>query len=475
MCLVVFRYLDRFFRKNMQNLTIAQIQNKPVFSGNKNGGVGNLSVFTDPEVKTHEEKKRNTAIKKALGIAGGVALVGILLSPKFIPHSAKNKIMQKIKGMENEKLKNTMTNGLEYFKNIGINFTGVKDNFCDKLKDTKIVGKPYSWLLKKSSWLYTTGGVSTAKKVGAKPRKYFSYLAKNASDIKGKLDPAKLAKEVEVDGVTKTLGTWLDDITKLSTENASDFAKKFSADEVDKIAKGLNNSFEGMGGKYRSSVISRFKKGNWRDLYKVSIYDDLYSNKAHAEAIENLVEGSLKNNSKIKSILSAIKNSGEIGAKDMYGNLDMVFSCADKSTKKCKDFFSVDLFEKLREIKGGNAATDFIFTVGVPLGGYLFANSKAKTKEDKTSLALTTGIPFALGIGGMVFSTYNVIAGWKAMVIGGIITAISSIAGKTADKIYRKNHNLEESTLPTFNLPDRFENSGLAKTVETGIETVLNS
>lgn len=459
----------------MQNLTVTQIQNKPVFSGNRNFDGGNLSIFTDPEVKTHEEKKRNTTIKKALGIAGGVAVLGLLLSPKFIPQSTKNNIMKKIKGMENEKLKNTITTGLDYFKNIGINFTGVKDNFCDKLKETKFIGKPYTWLLKGSSNLYTSGGVSTAKKVGAKPKKYFNYLTQNANSIKEKLDPAKLAKEIEVDGVTKNLGSWLDDIAKLSKENADDFAKNFNADEVDKIAKNLNDSFEGIGAKYRSSVISRFKKGSWRDLYKVSIYDDLYSNKQHAEKIENLVENSLNNNAKIKSILSAVKDSGEIGAKDMYANLDIVFSHADKNTKKCKDFFSVDLFEKLREIKGGNAATDFIFTVGVPLGGYLYANSKAKTKEDKTSLALTTGIPFALGIGGMVFSTYNVIAGWKAMVIGGIITALSSITGKAADKIYRKNHNLEDSTLPTFNLPNRFENSGLAKTLETGVETVLNS
>ena len=133
------------------------------------------------------------------------------------------------------------------------------------------------------------------------------------------------------------------------------------------------------------------------------------------------------------------------------------------------------MFEKLREIKGGNAATDVIFTGGVPLGAYLFANSKAKTKEDKTSLALTTGIPLGLGILGTIYSTCKVIAGWKALLVGGAITILSSIAGKTADRIYRKKHNLGESTLPTLNIPEQIENSGLAKTIETGVETVLDS
>ena len=163
------------------------------------------------------------------------------------------------------------------------------------------------------------------------------------------------------------------------------------------------------------------------------------------------------------------------GKKDVYFDLEHVFRGAEKNTRKCKEFFSADLFEKLREIKGGNAATDVIFTGGVPLGAYLFANSKAKTKEDKTSLALTTGIPLGLGILGTIYSTCKVIAGWKALIVGGAITILSSIAGKTADRIYRKKHNLGESTLPTLNIPEQIENSGLAKTIETGVETVLDS
>ena len=91
------------------------------------------------------------------------------------------------------------------------------------------------------------------------------------------------------------------------------------------------------------------------------------------------------------------------------------------------------------------------------------------------SIAMTTGIPVALGVGGVIYSTLKLVAGWKALILGGAITVLSSIAGKTADKIYRKNNNLEESTLPTFNIPNPIENSGLAKTIETGVETVLDT
>ncbi len=459
----------------MQNLTVRQIQNKTAFSGSNSADTRNLSIFTETGVKTNEEKKRNKTIKTAFGIAGGVVLLGLLLSPKFIPQSTKNKIMQRIKNLENERLKDGITKGLNYFKNIGINFTGIKDNCCAWLKERKIIGAPYRLLDKGASWLYTTTGIKTAKKIGGKPEKYFNLLTKNINNIKGKLDAEKLAKEIEVDGVKKTLGAWLDDVAKLSAENAGDFAKNFNAEEVDKITKGLNDTFEGISPKYRENLFSRLKQGQWKDLFKVSIYDEMYSNKEHVAKIESLVQGSTKNNSTIKSILEAIKDSGELGKKDIYFDLEHVFRGAEKNTRKCKEFFSADLFEKLREIKGGNAATDVIFTGGVPLGAYLFANSKAKTKEDKTSLALTTGIPLGLGILGTIYSTCKVIAGWKALLVGGAITILSSIAGKTADRIYRKKHNLGESTLPTLNIPEQIENSGLAKTIETGVETVLDS
>ena len=460
----------------MQDLIIKPTQNKLTFSGIKNTGTGSLSLFTNPEVKTQEEKTRNSTIKKALGIAGCFVLAGLLLSPKFIPKSAKEKIMQKIRGMKSGVVKDSITKGLNYSKNVGINFTGVKDNFCAWLKDQKIIGAPYRWLDKGASALYTKTGIKTAKKIGTTPQKAFKYLTKNIDDIKGKLDAEKLGKEIEIDGIKKTLGAWLEDITKLSTQNADDFAKNFNADEVDKLAEQLNKTFDGISPKYRENVMSRIKQGNWKDLFKVSIYDDMYQKEyaEHTEKIASLIENSGKNNEKIKSIIEGLKNSGELSKADIYYKLQHVAKNAEKSTKKCKDFFGADLFEKLREIKGGNAATDVIFTGGIPLGAYLFANSKAKTKEDKTSLALTTGIPLALGVGGTIYSTCKVIAGWKALLVGGAITIISSIAGKTADKIYRKKHNLEESTLPTLNLPNQLENSGFAKTIETGVETILD-
>ncbi len=461
----------------MQNLIIKPTQNKVAFSGNSYGDTRNLSIFTNPEVKTQEEKKRNSSIKKSLGIAGGIALVALLLSPKFIPKSAKEKIMQKIKGMKNEERKEILTKGLEYAKNVGINFTGVKDNFCSWIKDRKIIGAPYRWLDKGASALYTKTGIKTAKKIGAKPQKAFKHLTQNIDDIKGKLDTEKLAKEIEINGTKKTLGSWLGEIKKLSTQNTEDFAKNFNADEIDKMASGLNKTFDDISPKYRENVISRIKQGNWKDLFKVSIYDDMYKKEyaEHAEKIASFVDNSTENNKQIKTIIEGLRDSGELSKKDIYYKMQYAAKNAEKSTKKCKDFFGADLFEKLREVKGGNAATDIIFSGGIPLGAYLFANSKAKTKEDKTSLALTTGIPLALGVGGMIYSTCKVIAGWKALLVGGAITVVSSIAGKTADKIYRKKHNLKESTLPTLNIPDQIENSGLAKTIETGVETVLDS
>ena len=458
----------------MQNLTVNQIQKKPVFSGNNNADARNLSIFTETGVKTQEEKKRNSTIKKAFGIAGGVVLLGLLLSPKFIPQSTKSKIMKKIRGLENEKLKDGITKGLSYTKNVGINFTGVKDNFCAWLGERKIIGAPYRWLSNASSKLYSTTGIKTAKRIGAKPEKHFKLLTKNISKIKESLDVSKLTKEIEINGTKKTLGAWLDEVAKLSKQNADDFAKNFNPEKVDEIAKGLNESFEGISPKYRENVLSRLKKGNWKDLFKTSIYDEMYSNSEHFKKIENLTQSSLDNNTQIKTIIDAIKDSGELSKKNIYFDLEHAFRSADKNAKKCKDFFGTDLFEKLREIKGGNAATDVIFTGGVPLVAYLYANSKAKTKEDKTSLALTTGIPLGLGIAGTIYSTCKVIAGWKALLVGGIITVVSSIAGKTADRIYRKKNNLKESTLPTFNLPNQLENSGLAKSIEAGVETVLD-
>lgn len=463
----------------MQNLTVNQIQNKTAFSGNPSVDTRNLSIFTEKGAKTQEEKTRNKSIKKTLGIGAGVAFIGLLLSAKFIPQSSKAKIMQKIKGLENGTFKNILTKGLEYTKNIGINFTGVKDNFVKKIEDVKFIGKPYKWFSQKCTNLFTKGGVKTAKKIGEKPRKAFSYLTESIKDIKGKLDASKLGQEIEIDGTKKTLGSLLDEIRDLSAKNADDFAKKFNSDEVDKLTKGLNEAFEGISPKYRENVISRIKSGNIKDLLKVSIYDDMYKKEysEHIEKIADLVKDSTENNSRIKTILEAINASGDLSAKDktMLFNLGHSFKWAEKNTKKCKDFFAADLFEKLRELNGGNAPTDVIFTGAVPIGALAIASTKAKTKEDKMSLAMTAGIPLALGVGGTIYSTFNMVAGWKALLVGGIITAISSIAGKTADKIYRKNHNLEESTLPTFNLPNPIENSGFAKTIETGVETVLDT
>ncbi len=457
----------------MQNLTVRQIQNKTSFSGNKKSVGGNLSIFTEPEVRTQEEKQRNSTIKKALGIAGGVALVGLLLSPKFIPQSAKKKIMQKVRNLENQKLKEVTTKGLDYTKNIGINFTGVKDNFMKKVTEMKFIGKPYEAFSDWTTKLFKKGGLKTAKRIGAKPVKSFEHLTKNIDKLKGKLDASKLGKEIEIDGVVKTIGDWLDDVTKLSTQNADDFAEKFNSDEIDKIVKSLDGIFEDISPKYRENVISRLKNGNWQDFYKVPIYDEMYNSKDHTEKITELVKKSVDNNSEIKNILGAIKDSGALSKRDSFF-VNHVFKNAEKNTTKCKNFLSIDLFEKLRELAGGNAPTDLIFTAGVPLAGYLVAHNRAKTKEDKVSLACTAGIPLGLGISGMIYSTFNMVAGWKALLIGGAITMISSIAGKTADKIYRKNNNLGESTLPTLNLPESIENSGLAKTIESGVENYLD-
>ena len=298
----------------MQNLTVKQIQNKTRFSGNINADTRNLSIFTENGIKTQEEKKRNNTIKKAFGIAGGVVLIGLLLSPKFIPQSTKNKIMHKNKGMENGKPKEVLTKGLSYAKNVGINFTGIKDNFFAWLGEHKIIGAPYRWLNKVSSSLYTKTGIKTAKQVGAKPQKQFKHLADNISKLKGSLDASKLTNEITVNGVKKTLGAWLDDIAKLSTQNADDFAKNFNPEEVDKIAKSLNETFEGISPKYRKNVWSRIKQGNWKDLFKVSIYDEMYSSKDHIKNIEKLTQNSLENNTQIRKILDAIKNSDALSS-----------------------------------------------------------------------------------------------------------------------------------------------------------------
>jgi hypothetical protein len=66
------------------------------------------------------------------------------------------------------------------------------------------------------------------------------------------------------------------------------------------------------------------------------------------------------------------------------------------------------------------------------------------------------------------------VSGIKSLLLGGAITLVSGIIGKSIDKIYRKNHSIEDEkpSIATLELPKEIQEGAIAKTVDRVIEKV---
>jgi hypothetical protein len=110
------------------------------------------------------------------------------------------------------------------------------------------------------------------------------------------------------------------------------------------------------------------------------------------------------------------------------------------------------LFDKLRDIKVGCAPIDFYANAGT-LGLTGLYVAQAKDKEERTSVALTNGIPLVVGATATTIATMKMVAGAKSLLLGVASAVGANIIGRIVNKEYKKYSSKKKDTeisIPTL-------------------------
>lgn len=183
---------------------------------------------------------------------------------------------------------------------------------------------------------------------------------------------------------------------------------------------------------------------------------------------EAIQTGQYKDSDKIKELLGAmtdILSSNKKGyteelkdilvnlfGKDAYDKeLRGVTRGAVKNLTKAVKFEGDDLFDKVRDIKIGSAPTDF-YTLFMATGGMGIYLAQADTKEERTSVSLTKGVPILMTILMSMYTAAKGITAVKGLGYSAISGILANKIGKEISKEYLKKHEVDEKdfTLPNF-------------------------
>ena len=109
-----------------------------------------------------------------------------------------------------------------------------------------------------------------------------------------------------------------------------------------------------------------------------------------------------------------------------------------------KNKISNVLIPKLRDINAGNAPTDAIFSVVLPLGLAGGAVAMADGKEEKKSIGINLGIPIVTTVISTIIGTIKCYSGIKSIIFGLATGQIATTLAKLADTKLNKE-NIEKS------------------------------
>lgn len=518
--LYVFILVREAMINNIQNINLNSA-NAPKTSKNKGASLitteTNLigQIQADALTTAQKDEKKKKIAKWSIVGAVGVTAVGLILGGKFIPKSFYKKIGNFVsekmqQGSENaKKLAQKVSNlfkKTETVANVSLNVNGGKDAYfkilfgMDAKKHPKFLNKhpkllsiftkiktviaaPFNAIDKWTSDLYRAATKGTIKgkwtAIGKKVQKSNNLITETLKSI----PEADKGKKVIIGGIEKTAREWADDVAELIGKQKGAIEDGFGKSARQGIFSQMDDSMRDLATEFRGEVARSVKEKGQRGNLKKFIVGDLV--KGRKETLAGVVDGNLSrltNASKtgysdqIETIMAGLADAGVIDKTTHTKKIAPMLSKIKTGMERGATSIKEDAFDKFRDINMGCAPTDFLLTAG-EIGALGLYASQAKTKEEKTSVMLTTAIPLGLGIAGTTAATLGMVSGLKALLMGGAISLGSSIIGKSIDKIYRKNHNTENQkpTIVTLELPKEIQESALVKTVDKVVETVADA
>ncbi len=505
---------------NIQNINFNSA-NAP--KTNKNKGASLITTETnlvgqiqaDALTTAQKDEKKKKIAKWSIVGATGVTLVGVILGGKFIPKSFYKKIgdfvsekMQK----GSDGVRKAAKKASELFKktetvaNVSLNVNGGKDAYfkilfgMDASKHPKFLNKhpkmlkvftavkkvvaaPFNAIDKWASNLYRAATKGTIKgkwaKIGKRVQKSNNLITETLKNI----PEADKGKKIVIGGIEKTASQWADEVAELIGKQGGAIEDGFGKSARQGIFSQMDDSMKDLATEFRGEVARSVKEKGQRGNLKKFIVGDLV--KGRKETLASVVDdnlskltnaGSTGYSDQIETIMAGLADAGVVDKTTHTKKIAPMLSKIKTSMQKGASSIKEDAFDKFRDINMGCAPTDFLLTAG-EIGALGLYASQAKTKEEKTSVMLTTAIPLGLGIAGTTAATLGMVSGLKALLMGGAISLGSSIIGKSIDKIYRKNHNTEgqKPSIVTFELPKEIQESALVKTVDKVVETVADA
>jgi hypothetical protein len=134
---------------------------------------------------------------------------------------------------------------------------------------------------------------------------------------------------------------------------------------------------------------------------------------------------------------------------DIYYHIspfELTESGALRATKKAVSSFdrsvqieTEEFFDKVRDLALGSAPTD-VLTLFLSCGMITYGLGKAKTKDEKTTVLLTSGIPIVGGVAASLVTATKLVSGGKSLALGFISGILLNQIGKITDAL-RKNYN----------------------------------
>lgn len=386
------------------------------------------------EFKSEEDKKRNKIAKYSILGAVGLAVLSVAMSPRFLPKNFTRDFKKSASALI-EPVKSKL--------NILNNITTTKDAYLKKIYEYI---PPLKWLDNKSTKLYC----DTAEKMTvSKFKKAFNFIGRADSEIEGIL--SKMEKNKIIEG--KSVQEWIKEISEITQKR----------NKVMKESYG-----EGALGAFRSKVMSAVDKldERFRERFGKEIFKDKDFGKLFNFTAQEMIEPDKVRLAEEFSQKASVINDSNKQIKGILGKLgidaDPIMQKADKQFNKAVKVQVDDYVDKMRDVAAGSAPTD-ITAIIASGGGLALYTAQAKTKEERTSVALTTGVPFGLGIVGTTIATMMMVSGFSALGVGIATTIISGIIGKSLDKNYKKNRGIEDEqpTIPTLKMPLKLEKNGI--------------
>lgn len=427
--------------------------------------ISSTPAVAAPEVETKEVKKEKSKKAKIAGIAligaGLITLVGVFTNSRRWNKKLNDivkKALDKGEGLSDSldltKLKESLQAGAKderVMKTAGLmnNIANFKDCYVLPVMD-KIPG--LRWMSNKSSALYKTTGLTMTKNSYKHAGDAYKAFDSKVQTVLKKIQDASIADEVKqlLEKRNEVLSGTFD------PSNVSRIVDGKEHGRITKIEK-IMDEFDDKGictavREKFNALIKRAAKTKGKDIdgFGTFISEDMLKNHK-AAYIEPLKAARNSINDIDKQIMDLLeKGGGENFPIEHLQSLTKARTNAAKSLNNAIRIEANDLFDKMRDIKIGCAPTDIMgiaSSTGL-LGLYM---AQAEDKDERVGIALTTGVPLALGMGATTFTTMKMYTGLKPLLVGAATTLVANTIGKILNNQYKKSHNVEDkqASIPT--------------------------